>query len=237
VPSTPTLRRALSIAVVVLIVAGLALLVALSGRRVWHYLSDREALGALVRSWGAWAPLGIVMFQALQIVVAPLPGSLMSFVGGYALGAWPAIIWLMLGVLVGAALDFLIARLLGRRVLKLLIPADRLERLDKVIIARGAFYIFLLLVIPNPVGDWVYYLAGLTRLPLPVFLGFVFIARLPSNLIEAILGQSATRFSVASWVILGVAAVALVLAYYLNQRRIEVLIDRLSSRGPGARQT
>jgi len=230
--STPApSRRVLAIVIGGLLIAAIALLLILAGGKVWHYLRNRDELARLIAGWGAWAPLGIVVLQALQILVAPLPGSIMSFVGGYALGVWPAILWLMLGILVGAALDFLIARLLGRRVLRLLVPPDKLARLDSVILRRGVFYIFLLLLIPNPLGDWVYYLAGLTPLPLPVFLAFVLVARLPSNLIEAVLGATATRFTWVGWAALGAAVLALVLLYYLNQRRIEALIERLAARG------
>ncbi|MEO0079638.1 MAG: VTT domain-containing protein [candidate division WOR-3 bacterium] len=213
-----------------IVLAALAVLFTLTGRQVWHYFRSPEELRVLVASWGVWAPLGIILLQAIQILVAPLPGSLMSFVAGYAFGVWPAIVWLMLGVLLGATLDFLLARILGRRLLRYLVPEDRLERLDSVIIRRGSFYIFLLLLIPNPLGDWIYYLAGLTPLPLPVFLGFVFIARLPSNLVEAILGSSATRFNWLGWLIMGVVVIGLSIAYYLNQRRIETFVERLASR-------
>jgi uncharacterized membrane protein YdjX (TVP38/TMEM64 family) len=228
-----THRRTAAVIIIGVVAVGLVALFALAGTRLWYYFRNREALRCLIQSWGASAPLGIIALQALQILIAPLPGSIMSFVGGYALGAWPAVVWLMLGVLVGATLDFLIARFLGRRVLRLLVPPDKLARLDSAIIHRGAFYIFLLLLIPNPIGDWIYYLAGLTPLPLPVFLAFVFIARLPSNLIEAILGSSATRFTWVGWVVLGAVVLGLSVAYYLNQRRIEALIDRLSSRRSG----
>lgn len=222
--------RIISIAALVLIIAAVVLLFALAGGRLWHYLGNREELRLLIKSWGAMAPFGIVAFQALQILIAPLPGSIMSFVSGYALGVWPAIVWLMLGVVVGATLDFILARVLGRRLLRHLVPPERLARLDSTIIHRGTFYIFLLLLIPNPLGDWIYYLAGLTPLPLPVFIIFVLVARLPSNLIEATLGASATRFTWVGWTVLGVVVLVLALLYHLNQRRIETLIERLSAR-------
>ncbi|MEO0074041.1 MAG: VTT domain-containing protein [candidate division WOR-3 bacterium] len=226
----PGTRHVILIVFGLVITTGVVLFLTLAGREVWHYLRNREALRELISSWGTWAWLGVILLQAIQIVFAPLPGSLLSFAGGYVLGVWPAIVWLMLGVLLGATIDFLLARLLGRRLLRYLIPADKLTRLDSMIIHRGAFYIFLLLLIPNPLGDWIYYLAGLTPLPLPVFLVFVLVARLPSNLIEAILGSSAARFNWLGWTALAAAILALSLLYYFNQRRIEAIIERLATR-------
>jgi uncharacterized membrane protein YdjX (TVP38/TMEM64 family) len=210
--------------------AGLAVLLALAGGRVWHLFRHPEELRMLVRSWGAWAPVGIVLFQVIQVVIAPLPGNAMSFASGYALGIWPTLIWLMVGVMLGAAVDFLLIKLLGRRLLKYFLPPDRLAKLDALILRRGTFYIFLLLLVPNPVGDWVYYLAGLTSMPLPLFLGLVFVARLPSNLLECGVGASATHFGWREWAIVGLVAAILGLLYFKYRGGIEAALDRISSR-------
>jgi uncharacterized membrane protein YdjX (TVP38/TMEM64 family) len=216
--------------------AAIAVLLVLAGSRAWHLFRHPEELRLLVRSWGAWAPAGIILLQVVQIAVAPLPGNAMSFAAGYALGLWPTVVWLMAGVMIGATLDFLLIKLLGRRLLKYFLPPDRLAKLDALILRRGTFYIFLLLLVPNPVGDWVYYLAGLTSLPLPVFLGLVFIARLPSNLLECGVGASATHFGWREWAVVGLVATILGLLYYQHRHRIEAALDRLSSsRGPVAR--
>jgi len=223
-PASP--HRTAGLVLTLLALAAIAVLLVLAGRHVLHYFRNPQELRMLVRGWGAWAPVGIILFQAVQVIVAPLPGNLMSFACGYALGVWPSIIWLMAGILLGATIDFLVARLVGRRLLVYFVPPDKLARLDSAILHRGTFYIFLLLLVPNPLGDWVYYLAGLTRLPLPLFLAFVFIARLPSNLIESSLGAGATRFGSQQWVLLGLVIVILSLLYYLNQQRIERLLER-----------
>ena len=216
--------------------AGLALLLVLAGGRVWHLFRHPEELRLLVRSWGAWAPVGIVILQVVQIAVAPLPGNALSFAGGYALGVWPTVVWLMAGVMLGATLDFLLIKLLGRRLLRYFLSPERLARLDAVILRRGTFYIFLLLLVPNPIGDWVYYLAGLTPLPLHVFLGLVLIGRLPSNLLECAVGASATHFGWREWTIVGLVAAILALLYIQHRNRIEAMLDRISNaRRPATR--
>jgi uncharacterized membrane protein YdjX (TVP38/TMEM64 family) len=207
-----------------------AVALALAGGRVWHLFRHPEELRLLVKGWGAWAPVGIVLFQVLQVVVAPLPGNAMSFGAGYALGLWPTVVWLMVGVVLGATIDFLLIKLLGRRLLRYFLAPDRLAQLDTLVLHRGTFYIFLLLLVPNPIGDWVYYLAGLTPLPLPVFLGLVLIARLPSNVLECAVGASATHFGWREWTIVGLVAAILGLLYWQHRDRIESALDRLTRR-------
>jgi uncharacterized membrane protein YdjX (TVP38/TMEM64 family) len=215
--------------------AALVLLLVFAGGRAWHLFRHPEELRLLVRDWGAWAPVGIILLQVVQIAVAPLPGNALSFAAGYALGLWPTVVWLMIGVMLGAALDFLLVKLLGRRLLKYFLSPARLARLDALVLRRGTFYIFLLLLVPNPVGDWVYYLAGLTSMPLPLFLGLVLIARLPSNLLECTVGASATHFGWREWVVVGLVAAILGLLYYQNRHRIEAVLDRISGiRSPAA---
>lgn len=223
-----SLRRFSLFLAVVLISVVLGLV--LAGRQVWYLFRNPEEVRALLKGWGVWAPLGVFVLQLIQIVVAPLPGNVMAFVGGYALGFWPTVVWLMFGVLAGATVAFLIARIFGRRLLKLFVPAAALERFDSFILHRGTFYIFLLLLVPNPLGDWVYYLAGLTGVPLLFFLLLVLIARLPSNILECAVGASATRFGFREWLVLLLVVAVLAGIYLLNQRRIEKLLERLSSR-------
>ncbi len=204
-----------------------AVILVLVVRRWGYVFSSPEELRRLVHSWGVWAPLGTILLQLVQIVLAPLPGNLLAFAAGYALGFWPTIVWLMIGVLGGATLAFLLSRALGRRLLRVFVPGPALERFDRQVIERGTFYLFLLLLVPNPIGDWVYYLAGLTRIPLPFFLLLVLLARLPSNIIECGIGASAIRFGLREWLIFGLVVVLLTAGYLLNQHRIEHLLLRL----------
>lgn len=232
-PPPHTVGQKITLGLTIAALVALVVLLALAGGRVWHLFRHPVELRLLVRNWGAWAPVGIILFQVVQIVIAPLPGNAMSFAAGYALGVWPTIVWLLIGVMIGATVDFLLIRLLGRRLLKYFLPPQRLAELDALMLRRGTFYIFLLLLVPNPVGDWVYYLAGLTSMPLPLFLGLVFIARLPSNLLECGVGASATHFGWREWAIAVMVAAVLGLLYYQQRQRIEAALDRLSSRRRG----
>jgi uncharacterized membrane protein YdjX (TVP38/TMEM64 family) len=148
----------------------------------------------------------------------------------------------MLGILLGSTACFLLGRLLGRRLLRLFLPETTLDRFDAFALARGPFFIFLLLLFPNPLGDWLYYLAGLTTIPLPVFLLLVLAGRIPSNLLEAFLGNQMARFGsqayrLAAWQwALVLAALLLVAgAYYFNRRRIERFFARFTRYPPADR--
>jgi uncharacterized membrane protein YdjX (TVP38/TMEM64 family) len=237
VEPTPTIVRRqrtagewVSLGLTIAALAAVVALMAFAGRSVLHYFRHPGELRALMYGWGPWAPLGIIAFQVVQIVVAPLPGDALSFASGYVLGFWPTIVWLVTGVLCGASVNFLLVKLLGRRLLRFFLPAEQLARLDALVLRKGTAYIFLLLLVPNPVGDWIYYLAGLTSIPYPLFILLVFVGKLPSNLLNCSLGASATHFGWREWVLLGLAAAVLWLVYYQFRDRIGALLERVAAR-------
>jgi uncharacterized membrane protein YdjX (TVP38/TMEM64 family) len=209
------------------------------GGPLWTLLRDPEKTRELISNWGIWAPLGLIALQVVQIIAAPLPGNVVAIVSGYAFGLVRGFVFCMVGVVFGAALAFLVSRVLGRRLLKLFVPAAALDRFDRFVVAKGPFYVFLLLLLPNPIGDWLYYLAGLTPIPLLLFLAMVLVARLPSNLIEAFIGVQVSRFGSRGyqlewwqWLVFALLFVAVTVVYFLNRRRIERFLLRLARMSP-----
>ncbi|MEO0108508.1 MAG: VTT domain-containing protein [candidate division WOR-3 bacterium] len=204
------------------------------GRPIWAVMNNPQRLQEELARLGIWAPLGLIAAQVLQVVFAPLPGNLVAIAAGYMFGLGKGLLFAMIGVVLGSAVAFLLARLVGRQLLSLVIPGPLMNRFDHFVARRGPFVVFLLLLVPNPVGDWVYYLAGLTILPLPIFLGLVLLGRIPSNLLETMLGAELLRLGspgrhLTGWqiAIAAIAAGAAILVYYLNRHRLETLMMRL----------
>jgi uncharacterized membrane protein YdjX (TVP38/TMEM64 family) len=221
---------AIAIGVTLVVLAGIRW-----GGSLWSLFRNPDRIQELIRSKGIWAPLAFIVLQVIQIVVAPLPGSVVSVVAGFVFGFGKGLLLAMIGVVLGAGVAFLLSRWIGRRVLKLFVPEATMDRFDRFVVARGPFYVFLLLLLPNPVGDWLYYLAGLTALPFPFFLLLVLAGRIPSNVLEVFigvqvykLGSRGYHLALWQWIAFGAAIAALAIAYFLNRKRIEALILRLT---------
>ena len=194
-----------------------------------------ERIQALVRGWGIWAPLGFIVLQVIQIVVAPLPGSVVALVAGYVFGLGKGLLLAMAGVVLGALAAFLLSRAIGRRLLRLFVPERTMDRFDQFVVRRGPFYVFLLLLVPNPIGDWLYYWPGLTALPLMLFMLFVLVARIPTNLLEVFIGVQVARLGSAGyhlawwqWTVFGIIIVGLAVAYFVSRKRIEAFFLRFT---------
>ncbi len=66
----------LAVMVVLVAILGFAGMLAPLHERMWEIFRGREELRSYIESWGAWAPVVFVLIQALQVVIAPIPGEL-----------------------------------------------------------------------------------------------------------------------------------------------------------------
>lgn len=189
-----------------------------------------DLLRQLILNTGIWAPLVTVGLQMIQVLIALLPGQVVAFVSGYVFGGLKGTIISMVGITIGSVIAFLLTRLTGRRLLKYFLHKTTFERLDDYILKNGPLLLFLLLLIPNPLGDSVYYLAGLTNFPLSFFIILVIICRLPSNILHNMIGAKGVNFTIYHWIIFGLIIVIFVLLYYLYQKRIVAILLRLANR-------
>jgi uncharacterized membrane protein YdjX (TVP38/TMEM64 family) len=160
----------------------------------WDTLKELQQNGAAfdaykdrVRGWldslGPWAPLGFILMQALQVVIAPIPGEATSFLGGFLFGVVPGLLYSSLGLTLGSGLAFLISRRLGSRVVAKVFRTESLEKFNALFERHGVLVSFLLFLFPGAPKDYLSYLLGLSKMPFPVFVVIVTVGRLPATLL------------------------------------------------------
>jgi uncharacterized membrane protein YdjX (TVP38/TMEM64 family) len=192
------------------------------------FVKHPDRLRQLVLNAGIWAPLVMVIMQIIQVIIAPMPGQVVAFISGYIFGAFKGTVLSMIGLTIGAIIAFLLARMTGRKLLRYFLHEAALNRLDTYTLKQGPFVLFLLLLIPNPLGDGVYYLAGLTNIPLLFYIILVMISRFPSNVVNNLIGAKVTSFNIYHWLVFGLTIVILALLYYLYNNRIEEILLRFA---------
>lgn len=156
-----------------------------------HFFHNREEARQTLLSHG-WLGVFIYMgVQALQVVLAFIPGEPIQFAGGYVYGALQATVYIVLGVLAGELVGFFIGRLIGSPLVSLFMPHEKQERFSKMINGvRGKAIIFLLFLIPGLPKDALVYVAGITSLRPLTFLSLSMLARLPATVGGAFIGAS-----------------------------------------------
>lgn len=208
----------------------LAGLLALAAWSVWSYYaggllhvlvaappdggSRLDALRAYVDAWGAFAPIVYVAAVIVEVLVAPIPGTLLYAPAGAIFGGLVGGTLSLVGNVVGAAIACWIAGTFGERWRARRNQRTTLARYQARLSERGAWIVFLLRVNPLTSSDLVSYAAGLAGVrPHQVAVGTVF-GMAPLCYAQAYLAQSLFEWlsagvlaAIGSGLILALAAV------------------------------
>ncbi|MDW8045994.1 MAG: TVP38/TMEM64 family protein [Chloroflexota bacterium] len=183
--------------VIVAIVVGFVLLVAAYAvaSRVYGLSStiDAEPFRDWVSQWGLWGPLVYIAVLALSVLFAPIPNVPISIAAGLAWGPVLGTVYSMLGMTLGSALAFGVARKLGRRHLRRLIGSKAARQIDRLAETMGGQVIFWARMLPVVNFDLISFVAGLTAISFWRFLIASFLGMLVPTTIAVVAGDSLGR--------------------------------------------
>ena len=214
-------------ALIILGAAALAVLSILWGPSLSHLLADVQRVRRFVASFGIWAPLALIGLEAIQVVLAPVPGGLVELTSGYLFGPGWGTLYSMTGLMGGTVIALNLARRFGRPVVERFVPSRTLKRFDRYTCHRGTLFFLLLLLTPFIPNDVVCYLAGLTSLPLVMLILVAAIGRLPGVLVTNWMGAHAAALTLPQLLLVGVLLLLIALGFWTSQERIEEFLLRL----------
>lgn len=220
------------------VAGGLAAAIALAlAVRFWGPLaalvSDQESLRRWVAQFGWAAPLVVILLQAAQVILAPLPGQVVGLVSGYLFGTLWGTVYSLIGVLLGAWAVMTLARKLGRPFVRRAVPPEHLERFDSVVERGGPAAFFLLFLLPFVPDDSISIVAGLTNIPIALLMLLAALGRFPSLLASAWMGDMSGSLTSGQWLALAGMALALGVPVLAWRRRLEAWVERLAARFGG----
>ena len=233
------MNRRAKIASALLVLAGTALVglvLFVNWAPVWERIvtwysvvTDQKQVEAFLRAWGPiGAPLAFVGVQILQVVFAPIPGEASGFVGGYLFGALPGLVYSTIGLTTGSVINFSLGRVLGRRYIAKLIPADYLRRFDALAKRQGAIIFFIFFVFPGFPKDYLCLFLGLTSLSLKVFILMAGIGRIPGTLMLSLQGAEVFQQDYTVLAILIAITIAFIIAACFWREHIYGWIERFN---------
>ena len=136
--------------------------------RLWDALqltfASPDAFRDWVASFGVWAPIFFFLVVAAQVVVAPIPGSVLPPVAAVAFGPAAGIALMIGGTAVGSAVVFALARNWGRPLASRIVGQAVLDRYSGLVTAHGGLWLFLVYVLPLLPDDALSVAAGLSRI-------------------------------------------------------------------------
>lgn len=192
-------------------------------------IRDAESLQKYLENAGAWMPLLYILLQYLQVVVLPIPG-IVSTVAGVALfGSFWAMIYSLIGIVLGSLTAFLIGRKLGNKAVSWMVGEETLKKWQKKLKGKDNLFLTLMFLLPLFPDDVLCFIAGLSTMSFGYFTGMIVVSR--------VLAISATCYSfdfipfntwwgLLIWgVLIAVIAVGFILVYK-NLDRIQSVLSK-----------
>jgi uncharacterized membrane protein YdjX (TVP38/TMEM64 family) len=152
-------KTAIDLVILGAVIIGVTLL--LYALDLLHLFTDKDRLLILIEEHRTYAVFIFIALQAIQVLVAILPGEVTGFVGGISFGPFWGIIFSTLGLTLGSWIAFNLAHLLGRPLIDIIVRQETIKRFDYVMKHKGLFLAFFLFLIPGFPKDILCYLLGL----------------------------------------------------------------------------
>lgn len=153
---------------------------------------DFTVVKDFVASYGAYAAVISFLLMIFQSVAAPLPAFLLTFANANLFGWWQGAILSWSSAMAGAAVCFLIARILGRDVAEKLTSKAGLQQIDGFFEKYGKNTILVCRLLPFVSFDLVSYAAGLTSMSFASFFVATGIGQLPATIVYSYVGGMLT---------------------------------------------
>jgi uncharacterized membrane protein YdjX (TVP38/TMEM64 family) len=134
-----------------------------------------ERVRTVVSGWGRWAPVAYVLIVVAEVIVAPIPGTLLYAPAGAIFGWVVGGTLSLVGNVIGAAICCVIGQLIGERLLASYVDGGKLTTFRTLLERRGLWLVLLLRLNPLTTSDLVSYAAGVAGVrPWKVALGTLF---------------------------------------------------------------
>jgi len=188
-------------------------------REAVRFFSSKTRVSAYVGSFGPYAPLSFIGLQILQVLLAPVPGELTGFIGGYLFGTGKGFIYSTIGLTAGSWLAFLISRRFGMPFVRRFVGREIMQKFDYLMEHQGAFFSFIFFLLPGLPKDYFCYLLGLSPMHVLTFLIISTVGRIPGTLLLTMQGQAVRSENYRGFfVVLGLGLFLIVLMLIYRDR-------------------
>lgn len=160
-------------------------------------LPSREVLDELIQKYGSLGPLAIIGIIILEVIIAPIPGSIIPIAVGAIYGVFLGTLYTWIGNVIGSCIAFWIARKLGRPIVKKIISEEKIKRYDNFL-HRNKFLMWIVYIVPIFPIDIISFVIGLSAVKFKRFLLVITIGFIPYLLILNFFGQQ--LFLSSGWV-------------------------------------
>lgn len=217
-------RKILIVCSVILLTFALCVFLWATG--AFRAMDSLEAFRAYVAGFGPWAYVVYWFVQFIAVVVAPIPGNIITLAGGIMFGLIPGIVLSLTANYAASFLVFGLCRLLGRSFAQRLLGKYSTNKYYELFTRKRDTFLFLTILFPFFPDDAICMMAGLTEISFRRFALILLVAK-PWGLIAAsVLGAVGMELPFPVLILLGVLGVVLFILGLQFGDRIEIYLRR-----------
>ena len=153
---------------------------------------DFSAASEFMAQYGSAAAVVSFLLMVFQSVIAPLPAFLITIANANLFGWWQGAILSWASAMVGAALCFWIARVVGREAVEKLAGKNGIRQMEEFFQRHGTQSVLIARLLPFVSFDWVSYFAGLTSMRFWSFFLATGLGQLPATIVYSYVGGMLT---------------------------------------------
>lgn len=196
--------------------------------RYFNVLRSPKQIKQIILSYGKYSVLAFLGLQMLQVIAFFIPGEVIQVAGGYIYGAFLGGLLSLLGITLGSAVVYGIARLFGKPLVRKIISEKHLTFFSKIIKLGSMNYIvFLLYLIPGIPKDVLGYLCGISEISFRDFLLYSTLGRIPGIFISSYFGA---KIYIGSKITLIIISVVMTILFVVGVLKGEKIIKRLAKK-------
>ena len=150
---------------------------ALSAGGVLDVLTDIEALRDYIAGFGNIAIFIFILFQFLQVVVLPVPGSVSVAVGVALFGPFRSALFSFIGIVLGSLVAFFIGRVVGYKAVCWIVGKDDLDKWLEKVKDKDYLLLSIMFLLPLFPDDILCFVAGLSSMTWAYFIIMIVITR------------------------------------------------------------
>jgi len=137
--------------------------------KLWDIFPDHHRLEEFIFSFGAYSFLAFILLQIIQVIVAPIPGGAIEFLGSYLFGVKLGFLYSMIGLTLGSWFAFSLAKIFEKWAVEKFVSPKTMKKLGYLVGHEGVILSFLPFLIPGFPKDALCYILGLTPMHLGIF--------------------------------------------------------------------
>ncbi len=187
--------------------------------------NNREELRLFLEKHPILGPFLFIVFQAMQVVIAPVPGEATGFLAGFFFGAFKGFLISTIGITIGSSVAFYIGRFFRKKFLNKYEKSSQYLKVKKIFKKYGLTGAFLLYLFPGFPKDILNYFLGIMPLSFKAFIFICSLGRLPGTFALSLQGDVVYGgYPHKIFILFGLCGIAFIV-FFLFKRRIESWLE------------